>query len=140
MSQLTSADSGDEPKDTIPSWAVQVTNFPPRTAHAGMVQDWLELFLERRLFEEEEINEFLIEVRLDGEDLRTLSEDELRDCLPKNPRGYELEYDDERYEQMRKYLPADIVRARMEVRNLGAQPQRKRLQLAILSISFSSGY
>ncbi|KAK8113209.1 hypothetical protein PG984_013735 [Apiospora sp. TS-2023a] len=115
MSHLTPVDSDGSDEDTVPSWDNQVSNFPPRTAHTEAVQDWLELFLERRTFDEEEIDEFLREVRLDGEDIRTLSEGELHDCLPKNPRGYELEHDDERFEQMRKHLPADIVRARKEV-------------------------
>ncbi|KAK7934982.1 hypothetical protein PG985_000477 [Apiospora marii] len=116
MSQYTSDGSGNESdEDTLPSWADQVANFPQRTAHTGMVQDWLELFLARRTFDDEEINEFLVEVRLDGKDLHTLSKNKLLDCLPKDPEETGVEGSTYRFEQMRRHLLTDIMRAREEV-------------------------
>ncbi|KAK7963736.1 hypothetical protein PG996_008578 [Apiospora saccharicola] len=109
----TSGDGSDE--DTIPSWEEQLSNFPTRLAHTETVQDWLELFLERRTFNEEEINDFLQEVRLDGEDLHALSEEELRDCLPKNQEDSVLDSSNYQFEQMRRHLLTDIIRARKEV-------------------------
>ncbi|KAK8058554.1 hypothetical protein PG994_009002 [Apiospora phragmitis] len=113
MLSITRRDDSSDEETSFPSWADQVPNFPSRTAQAEKVQAWLGLFLEQRTFSELEVDEFVQEVRLDGEDLHTLGKDELRDCLPKN----QDEYGDGspyRFEQMRRHLLADIIRARKQ--------------------------
>ncbi|KAK7967260.1 uncharacterized protein PG986_001537 [Apiospora aurea] len=65
--------------------ADQVADFPPRNATTAEVRKWLRPLLEQRLFNDQEIKEYLLEVRLNGEDLHDLDldEDYLFNIFPK---------------------------------------------------------
>lgn len=116
---MSSSDESDE----MPSgfgWADQVASFPPRTASTEEVQQWLEFFLEQRAFDSEEFHIFLNQVRLNGEELHSLSKTKLQKKLPKVPDyggGFVLEDDLSYYhfEQMLETIFTDIIRARKEV-------------------------
>ncbi|KAK8101086.1 hypothetical protein PG999_011460 [Apiospora kogelbergensis] len=115
---MSSSDESDE----MPSgfgWADQVASFPPRTASTEEVQQWLEFFLEQRAFDSEEFHIFLNQVRLNGEELHSLSKTKLQKKLPKVPDyggGFVLEDDLSYYhfEQMLETIFTDIIRARKE--------------------------
>ncbi|KAK8004329.1 hypothetical protein PG989_004048 [Apiospora arundinis] len=98
-------------------WEDQVNNFPPRARNTRVVQAWLRIFLEQRAFDEEEIEEFIKNVHLNGEELHGLSKVRLRKRLPKTPEtdgGYDLQISSYRFEQMRETTFRDIMRARKE--------------------------
>ncbi|KAK7967259.1 uncharacterized protein PG986_001536 [Apiospora aurea] len=100
--------------DATVDWTDQVARFPTRTAKTEKVQDWLYDFLERRTFNDQEIEAFVSRVWLDGEDIHTLSKDELDESFPRSLGDYGLEARPYRFEQMRRYLLTDVIRARKQ--------------------------
>ncbi|KAK8035165.1 hypothetical protein PG993_010160 [Apiospora rasikravindrae] len=120
----------DNNNDAIVDWADQLARFPTRTTRTEKVQDWLYDFLKRRTFNDREIEAFVLKVYLDGEDIHTLSKDELESSFLKSLYELGLEGKSSRFDQMRRYLLTDVIRARKQV----------FASVAYFASSLSSGY
>ncbi|KAK8065799.1 hypothetical protein PG997_012546 [Apiospora hydei] len=109
---------GTSEKVLGPHPADQVADFPPRNATTTEVREWLRHLLEQRQFSNQEVREYLPEVRLNGEDLLDLDldEDYLFNILPKvSEEDYEKVKSHSstvnHFEQMRDSIYIDILRA-----------------------------
>ncbi|KAK8065800.1 hypothetical protein PG997_012547 [Apiospora hydei] len=104
----------DHNNDATVDWTDQVARFPTRTTNTEKVQDWLYDFLKRRTFNDREIEAFVLRVWLDGEDIHTLSKDELDESFPRSLFDYGLEASPYRFDQMHRDLLTDVIRARKQ--------------------------